>query len=148
MKNLKDVFGLGRYQYTFHNKCEEENLDLEDGSTTIFLNTKGTVGDISNELKIFLKAIEGIFTPDEFSAILEKEVTNIKESQERTAEYMLYELNIKEAEKRGMEIGIERGREKLLKEKINKKLKKGKSIEQIAEELEESVEVIEELLEK
>lgn len=135
-----DVFGLGRYQYTFHNKCEEDNLDLEDGSTTIFLNTKGTVGDISNELKIFLKAIEGIFTPDEFSSILEKEITNIKESQERRAEYMLYELNIRDAEKRG--------REELLKEKINKKIKKGKSIEQIAEELEESVEVIEELLKK
>ena len=33
--------------------------------TTIFLNTKGTIGDINNELKIFLKAIEGIFIPDE-----------------------------------------------------------------------------------
>lgn len=135
-----DVFGRGRYQYTFHSKCEEENIDLEDGSTTIFLNTKGTVGDISDELKIFLKAIEGIFTPDEFSAILKKEVTNIKNSQERRAEYMLYELNIKDAEKRG--------REQLLIEQINKKLQKGKSIEQIAEELEESVEVIEKMLEK
>lgn len=119
-------------------------MDLEDESTTIFLNTKGTVGDISDELKIFLKAIDGIFTPDEFSAILEKEVANIKNSQERRAEYMLYELNIKDAEKRG----IERGREELLTEKINKKLQKGKSIEQIAEELEESVEVIEKMLEK
>lgn len=143
-----DVFGLGRYQYTFHSKCEEENLDLEDESTTIFLNTKGTVGDISDELKIFLKAIDGIFTPDEFSAILEKEVANIKNSQERRAEYMLYELNIKDAEKRGLEIGIERGREELLTEKINKKLQKGKGIEQIAEELEESVEVIEKMVEK
>ena len=142
------MFGLGRYQYTFHSKCEEENLDLEDESTTIFLNTKGTVGDISDELKIFLKAIEGIFTTDEFSAILEKEVANIKNSQERRAEYMLYELNIKDAEKRGLEIGIERGREELLTEKINKKLQKGKGIEQIAEELEESVEVIEKMLEK
>lgn len=143
-----DVFGLGRYQYTFHSKCEEENLDLEDESTTIFLNTKGTVGDISDELKIFLKAIDGIFTSDEFSAILEKEVANIKNSQERRADYMLYELNIKDAEKRGLEIGIERGREELLTEKINKKLEKGKSIKQIAEELEESVETIEKMLAK
>lgn len=123
-------------------------MDLEDESTTIFLNTKGTVGDISDELKIFLKAIDGIFTPDEFSAILEKEVANIKNSQERRADYMLYELNIKDAEKRGLEIGIERGREELLTEKINKKLEKGKSIKQIAEELEESVETIEKMLEK
>lgn len=38
-----DLWGLGRYRYTFRMKCEEEpSLHLEDGATRIFLNTRGT----------------------------------------------------------------------------------------------------------
>ena len=38
-----DLFGEGRYCYTFHARCDENpSLVLEDGATRIFLNTRGT----------------------------------------------------------------------------------------------------------
>ena len=38
-----DLFGEGKYRYTFRMKCEEsENISLDDGATRIFLNTHGT----------------------------------------------------------------------------------------------------------
>ena len=42
--------------------------------------------------------------------------------------------------------GIEEGRIELLKQQIQRKLSKGKSIDEIAEELEESVTIIENLI--
>ena len=38
-----DLFGCGKYRYTFRAVCEEEpGCVLEDGATRIFLNTRGT----------------------------------------------------------------------------------------------------------
>lgn len=38
-----DLFGEGKYQYTFRMKCDEvEGLELGDGVTRIFYNTRGT----------------------------------------------------------------------------------------------------------
>mgnify|MGYP000155203966 CR=1 FL=1 len=42
-----DPFGKDKYRYTFRTTCQEsENVDLEDGRTTVFLNTRG-----KNEVK-------------------------------------------------------------------------------------------------
>ena len=47
-----DPFGLGRYVYTFENVCREEpELLFSDGTTKVIVNTKGTKGAISEELK-------------------------------------------------------------------------------------------------
>ena len=48
--------------------------------------------------------------------------------------------------KEGRMAGIEEGRSELLKQLIQRKLSKGKSIDEIAEELEESVTVIQNLI--
>ena len=48
----------------------------------------------------------------------------------------------------GLKQGIEQGIERKLTELIEIKMRKGKSVEQIAEELEETVEHIEELIRK
>ena len=70
----------------------------------------------------------------------------------------IFEYNKDEEEKKlrkaefeaGREAGIEEGRiagmEELLKQQIQRKLSKGKSIDEIAEELEESVTVIQNLI--
>ena len=49
-----DLFGEGRYCYTFHARCDENpSLVLEDGATRIFLNTRGTNrNEVSEELII------------------------------------------------------------------------------------------------
>ena len=47
-----DLFGEGKYKYTFHMTCDEvPGLKLRDGATRIFLNTHGTNADgVSEEL--------------------------------------------------------------------------------------------------
>ena len=55
-----DLFGEGRYCYTFHARCDENpSLVLEDGATRIFLNTRGTNrNEVSEELIQFLEYME------------------------------------------------------------------------------------------
>lgn len=39
-----DLFGYGKFRYTFEAKCKEvPELKLEDGATRIFLNTRGRI---------------------------------------------------------------------------------------------------------
>lgn len=55
-----DIFGLGKYCYTFSPICHEApELSLEDGATRIFLNTRGENEDeVSPELVEFLHYME------------------------------------------------------------------------------------------
>lgn len=55
-----DLFGYGKYMYTFRMKCDEQpELDLADGAVRIFLNTRGTNADeVSEELIELLKYME------------------------------------------------------------------------------------------
>lgn len=47
-----ELFRLRRHIYTFRNTCvQNPGLCLNDGTTTIFLNSKGKADDISPELK-------------------------------------------------------------------------------------------------
>ena len=139
--------------------CEEvEGLYLNEGRTTIFMNTKGKMGNISEDCKIFLRAVRSQFTDDSFSVILKSEVERIKSSTEWRTEYMRLsewledekELAREEGMKEGMRAGIEEGRrvgrqagmEEFLISLVCKKLSKGESCEQIAQQLEESVDAV------
>ena len=55
-----DLFGEGRYRYTFHMTCDEiPGLKLGDRVTRIFLNTQGRIRDgVSEELIQLLKYFE------------------------------------------------------------------------------------------
>ncbi len=55
------------------------------------------------------------------------------------------EEGIKEGMERGIEIGLSKGRDALLREKVKKKLSRGKTLSEIAEELEEDIAVIEQV---
>ena len=51
-----DLFGKGRYCYTFHPYCEEEpDLRLEDGAVRIFLNSHGTNRNEVSELILIVQ---------------------------------------------------------------------------------------------
>lgn len=60
-----DLFGQGKYQYTFKAKCcEVPDLILGDRATRIFLNTRGqNDNEVSRELIDFLHYVEN--TTDE-----------------------------------------------------------------------------------
>ena len=46
---------------------DEPNLKLEDGMTKVSINAKGTVGDITPELKKFLKMVSRHEATDDFT---------------------------------------------------------------------------------
>ena len=74
-----DAFDRERYCYTFENICkEEEGLRLDDGATKIFLNALGTKGEVSPELKAFLRYVAGNKSDDEFVKELDAEVVKIR----------------------------------------------------------------------
>lgn len=53
-----DLFGKDLYKYTFENRAEQNSdLKLGDEAITIFLNTKGTKGNISRSLRDLLSYI-------------------------------------------------------------------------------------------
>ena len=59
-----DVFGQGKYRYTFRMACREEpGLDLKDGAERIFLNTRGiNPEEVSPELVELLHYMENTNT--------------------------------------------------------------------------------------
>ncbi len=54
------MFGEGRHIYTFENRCiQNPDLGLGDDTTKIILNTKGTMDDVTPEMKKLLDFIDG-----------------------------------------------------------------------------------------
>lgn len=77
-----DPFGEGRYIYTFENRClENPELAFGDDTTKIVLNTEGTVGDISEDLRATLRYIAGDAPQSEYTMELDEEVVNVRKSE-------------------------------------------------------------------
>lgn len=120
-----DLFGESRHRYTFENLCQEDReLPLGDGTTKIFLNAKGTVDDVSPELKAFLDYVAGRKSDDSFVNEVDEEVKRVRENKEWRREYMTLLMrdreNIEQGEIkmalrliRAGEITIEKGAEYL-----------------------------------
>ena len=54
------MFGEGRHIYTFENRCiQNPDLGLGEDTTKIILNTKGTMDDVTPEMKKLLDFIDG-----------------------------------------------------------------------------------------
>lgn len=93
-----DPFKLNRKIYTFKNKCiYEENLELNDETTKIFLNSKGTVGKINEEIKNFLEYVNGEEVKGSFTAKVDDRLKEVKSRAEIGVEYMTLELWLQDA---------------------------------------------------
>ena len=95
------VFTGHRHKYSFKNLCiEEQGLSLDDGTTKLFLSTKGTADDISKPLKYFLDYIDGKEPADELMQEIDNEVDTIKRCDEWRRDYMTlaFEMDRKFAE--------------------------------------------------
>ena len=132
-----DPFGLNRMVYTISNKCEEvPDMPYDDGAKTLFLYTKGTEGNPPEALKQLLHYMEdtcaeNAVTPE--LRELHEMVTQVKCDKEVGLAYMkAYEI-----EQRLLRQGSVLGEEKKLLNQIIGKVKKGKSIPEIAEALDE-----------
>ena len=160
-----DLFGYGRYVYTFRAGClEEPECCLE--------------GEVSKELVGFLRYVED--TTDEVAADMDSErikrihnrVRKVKASEEVGVKYMqaweerYYDKEearqegleegrqegLEEGRQKGLEEGRQEGREigkqEAIKNLIRKKLKKGCSAEEIADILEEELGMIQGLIDE
>ena len=163
-----DLFGYGRYVYTFRAGClEEPDCCLEDGAVRIFLNTRGkNDGEVSKELVGFLRYVED--TTDEMAADMDSErikrihnrVRKVKASEEVGVKYMqaweeryydkeeARQEGLEEGRQEGREIGKQEGKQEAIKNLISKKLKKGCSAEEIADILEEELGMIQGLIDE
>ncbi len=103
---LSDLFGKGRYRYSFENICKEDTeVMLNDGAKKIFLNADGKKGDISEELKAFLDYVAGRPSEDAFVKKLESAVEKAKKNRKWRREYMTLLMRDRENQKIGKEIG-------------------------------------------
>ena len=85
-----DPFGKGRYVYTFENLCREDpGLALGDGAIKIILNTKGSVGEISGELKALLRYMDGFAPDDDYTRELARAVEEVRADEKWRREYMV-----------------------------------------------------------
>jgi len=143
-----DLFDRGRYRYSFRTICEEEpDLAIEDGAYKVIFNTQGTHGDVSEDVKAFLKAIEGNATDETESKNLfvqkfEAFAEEIKADETWRKSYMQTELRMQEKIEAGIESGIKEAVEKAVEEAVEKAVE-----EAIVEEArKEKLEIAKEML--
>ena len=133
-----DPFGENHMIYTIRNRCEElPDMPYDDGACTIFLYTRGKLGNIPQQLRELLEYMEQTSeekaSNDELKEI-HRMVDMVKKNEEVSKEYM------KIYEKEQMLLRQGKAEEKI--DLVCKKLIKGKSVEQIADDLEDTVENI------
>lgn len=132
-----DPFGMGKYRYTFTSQCAETpNLKLGDLCTKIFFNTTADLADAPKETRALLEYIRSGMVSNDITRRLEHSVQRARENEEWGHEYMLsfvWEMDVRNE-------GKTEGRELQLIEQVMKKVKRQKSLAQIAEDLEETEE--------
>ena len=115
---------------------DEPNLKLEDGMTKVFINAKGTVGDITPELKKFLKMVSRHEATDDFTRRLQEIIDFFHMDDNTRDSYMTLEMKILEetkyARKIALEEGLERGRKQGLEKGREQGLEQGKLLEIIS----------------
>ena len=102
-----DPFNRSRYIYTFENTCREEpDLVFGDDTYKIVVNTKGTKGEISDELKEIILYLDSEKVTGEFSRELDEAVKAIKADEGRRLEYMMLYIRDNEMRAEGRAEGI------------------------------------------
>ncbi|MDO4921619.1 MAG: Rpn family recombination-promoting nuclease/putative transposase [Phascolarctobacterium sp.] len=107
-----DLFGEGRYTYTFKSKCQESpGLELANGATVMIINSLGTKGNISPRAKSFLEYVNDRIVRDAFTQEIADEVTRVKRNSEVRRQYMLLEMRLHDERMAGRAEGRAEGRE-------------------------------------
>ena len=150
---------MNQHMYEFRNICvTNPEVQLDDGSVKIFLNTKGTVGEISPELRSFLKYLEGekLSGKDPYLDRLEKAVDRARQNEDWRTEYMFLKDIQRDSFVRGERAGKEEGRAEGLKDgraegearikkagdEIQKLLEDGLISKEAAERLQKSIDTV------
>lgn len=106
-----DRFKRGRHIYTFRERCDEDTaLTLDDGTVKVFLSTKGSVADVSPELKNFLNYVDSGIIAGNFVQKLDDAVNSVKSNQKARKDFMTYQMALLESKLEGEEKGREEER--------------------------------------
>ena len=105
---------------------DEPNLKLEDGMTKVFINAKGTVGDITPELKKFLKMVSRHEATDDFTRRLQEIIDFFHMDDNTRDSYMTLEMKILEETKYARKIALEEGLERGRKQGLEQGLERGR----------------------
>ena len=101
--------------YTFTNLChEQDGLELGDETVKIFLNTKGTTGEVDDDIDKFLAYVDGKVAEGEFTQDIAAEVERLKQHNETKVEYMTLMMELKEQRREGYAEGEAKGKESTL----------------------------------
>jgi predicted transposase/invertase (TIGR01784 family) len=136
------LFDGKRHLYTFRNLCiEDKELELNDGTSKVFLCSEGQLDDVSADVKAFLDYMKGLPAVDDFVNEIDGFIKEIKVKEEERVSYMTYEMKMREAH----DNGVEEGKEEASVNTAIKMLRKNKPVEEIVEFTELTKERIEEL---
>ena len=135
---LFDPFDLGLPKYTFTAHCEENTkLKLDDGLSRIFLNCEGDQHKTTKALANLLDYFKSGQVSDEYTAKIDKTVTNFREDNGKERLFMTYQQTIMEerlfAREEGREEGLKEGIVQGRKNIALKMLKNNKSYTEIAD---------------
>lgn len=141
-----DPFGEGRYVYTFKNRCEENpKLELKDDAIKVFLNTTGTLGKISDNLKELLEYIDSGTVPstckNQLVLDLDNAVISARENKEWRDAFMKLELLKRDSREDGLKEGREETRTHMIENMLDENIPVVQ-IAKIAETDEEEIEKI------
>ena len=137
-----DPFEKGLARYTFRSICEEaEGLPLGDGRCIMFLNTKGSIGELGEDMDAFFGYINGGVSSigtgkdsgNEFVERLDECVLDINGDEDWRQGYMKYELNLIEKYKDGEAKGISIGEANATNRMVKAMHSKGIPVQTIAE---------------
>ena len=102
---------MGRHIYTFRNLCiEDRTLELDDGATRIFLNTKGTRDDVDDSDRAFLNYVNGVVSEDSLVQEIDEEIHRIKIEERGKVGHMFLADKIAEERFYAAKEGREEGR--------------------------------------
>lgn len=97
-----DFFAKGNYVYTFKKHCLEDlNLELSDEATTMILNTKGTHGNISKDIKSFYDYVNNHIINSDFTRQIDDEISYLKLDSKVRREFMLLEARLLDERREG-----------------------------------------------
>ena len=142
-----DEYRRGRCIYTFENTCREEpDLKFGDESFKILLNTKGVIGETSDELKEVLKYLDDGTITGDYSRKLDDAVKAVKSNEERRLEYMLLSVWKNEMRAEGRQEGRQEGFAECMEQDAKAMYEEGIAPDVIARIQKVPVEVIEKIL--
>ena len=108
-------------------------MTLDDDAVKIILSTKGTMDDVSPEMKRILDYIDGKGASDKFTEELEEAVRSARQNERWRLDYMTLEYEYRQRYLEGKEEGREEGRAEGRERTIQKLHERGERIASIAD---------------